>query len=273
VVAFGLASITVAHAVTYNGDLLVGFTVQNGNDLVYDLASEGSLTDGENWNLSAALTAAGINTTGLASAQWGVVGNNTTGDAWLTYAGPGVPPTINTGIYAKINTADKTLVINDFGATGPGNYTTPSYTLSYSWYSETDQGAYGGSSDYASVYVDPNWTGTGTNAFYQVISGGAVTQLGTFSINSSGVLTYHVFVPQPPPPRIVSAQRSGNTSTIYFTTTNGFTYTLYYTNSAGLTASTANWPSSTTTVTGNGQTNSLSDTTTDSNRFYQIGVH
>ncbi len=79
----------------------------------------------------------------------------------------------------------------------------------------------------------------------------------------------------PPAPKIVSIVRTGGISTISFTTTNGtFTYTLYYTNSAGLTAPLTNWAASTTTLVGNGNTNSLSDTTAaTTNRFYRIGVH
>jgi hypothetical protein len=78
---------------------------------------------------------------------------------------------------------------------------------------------------------------------------------------------------QPPVPRIVSITRSGSTSTIFFTTTNGPTYTLYFTNSTGLTTSVTNWPSSPTTLVGNGLTNSLSDNMTATNRFYRIGAH
>jgi hypothetical protein len=40
-----------------------------------------------------------------------------------------------------------------------------------------------------------------------------------------------------------------------------------------LTAPITNWTASPTTLTGNGNTNSLTDTSTDANRFYRIGVH
>jgi hypothetical protein len=116
-----------------------------------------------------------------------------------------------------------------------------------------------------SDYVDPY--NSSTQAYY----------VGYFTLNPSGTMTFtraSAIVAQPPVPRIVSITRSGSNSTVFFTTTNAtFTYTLYYTNSAGLTTSVTNWPASPTTLIGNGNTNSLSDTTTDTNRFYRIGVH
>jgi hypothetical protein len=88
------------------------------------------------------------------------------------------------------------------------------------------------------------------------------------------VLTFTTLSANPPTPKIVAFNRSGTTDSIYFTTTNGsFTYTLYYTNASGLTAPVTNWIASPTTVVGNGNTNVLTDTSTDANRFYRIGVH
>jgi hypothetical protein len=113
-------------------------------------------------------------------------------------------------------------------------------------------------------YTDPN-TGTTSGSAYYV---------GYFTLNPSGTMTFTRASAAPPPkPLIVSITHSGSTSTIFFTTTNGPTYTLYFTNSTGLATSVTNWPSSPTTLVGNGLTNSLSDTTTDTNRFYRIGAH
>jgi len=55
----GLASVMAAQAVTYNGDLIVGFTKASGNDLVYDLGAETTITNGQKWNLGSALATAG----------------------------------------------------------------------------------------------------------------------------------------------------------------------------------------------------------------------
>jgi hypothetical protein len=111
--------------------------------------------------------------------------------------------------------------------------------------------------------VDPH-TGTSGLAYY----------VGYFELGSDGTLTFNrqAASTPPPAPQIVSAARSGNTSTVYFTTANGATYTLFYTNLAGLTAPVSTWPSSPATLTGNGSVNSLSDTTTDAGRFYKVGA-
>jgi hypothetical protein len=115
-------------------------------------------------------------------------------------------------------------------------------------------------------YLDPQ-TGLSTGPAYFV---------GFFKFNPDGTMTFtraSTNSAAPPAPQIVSAVRSGSTSTIYFTTTNGATYTLYYTNAAGLKTPASTWPASPSTVVGNGGTNSLSDMTTDPIRFYRVGAH
>ena len=127
------------------------------------------------------------------------------------------------------------------------------------------------------VFVDP-FTGMTNGPDYYV---------GSFTFNPDGTMTFtrasNVVAPPPPPPApslvsVTVAPGTGvsagsNVVTIYFTTTNGPTYTLYYTNSAGLTAPLTNWASVPLTVTGNGLTNSIMDTSRDANRFYRVGVH
>ena len=117
-------------------------------------------------------------------------------------------------------------------------------------------------------FTDPN-SGTTTGAAYYV---------GYFTLNPAGTMTFTrastAVVLPPPPPQIVAITRAGNISTVYFTTTNGsYTYGLNYTASSGLPTPAATWTVSPTTVTGNGLTNSLTDTTTDPNRFYRVTAH
>jgi hypothetical protein len=118
-------------------------------------------------------------------------------------------------------------------------------------------------------YNDPN-SGTTSGASYYV---------GYFTLNPGGTMTFtrgsSVLVPNPPPPpQIVAITRLGNTSTVFFTTTNGtYTYGLSYTNATGLNTSVANWPSAAMTIIGNGATNQLTDTTTDPSRIYRVSVH
>lgn len=118
------------------------------------------------------------------------------------------------------------------------------------------------------TFNDPN-SGTSSGASYYV---------GYFTFNPAGTMTFtrgsSVVQAPPPPPQIVGLTRVGNTSTIFFTTTNGtYTYSLCYTNSTGLMTSVSNWSLSDTTVIGNGATNQLSDTTTDAYRFYRVSAH
>ncbi len=115
-------------------------------------------------------------------------------------------------------------------------------------------------------YADPN-SGTASGAAYYV---------GSFALNPDGTMSFTraSSALTPPAPSITSVVRSGDTSTIYFTTASGsFTYTLYYTNSAGLSAPLSNWAASPTTLTGDGSIGHLSDITTDTDRLYRIGVH
>jgi hypothetical protein len=114
-------------------------------------------------------------------------------------------------------------------------------------------------------FTDPTTGTTNGNAYF----------VGYFLLNPGGTMTFTratVTVPTPPPP-VLTIQRSGSTSTVSFGTTNGPTYTLYFTNSAGLTAPVHTWPSSPTTVTGDGGSHSIPDTTTDAVRFYRVEVH
>ena len=111
--------------------------------------------------------------------------------------------------------------------------------------------------------VDPH-TGTSSSAYY----------VGYFQFNSDGTMTFTreaAAAPQPPAP-VLSITRSDNSSTISFGTTNGATYTLYYTNAAGLAAPIASWFASPTTITGDGNTQSFLDTSTDADRVYRVGA-
>ncbi|HVV72143.1 MAG TPA: hypothetical protein VHI52_11705, partial [Verrucomicrobiae bacterium] len=74
------------------------------------------------------------------------------------------------------------------------------------------------------------------------LSTGAAYYVGYFEFKPDGTMTFtrastNSGPSSPPPvPQILSATRSGSTTTLLFTTTNGATYTLYFTNSTGLNA-------------------------------------
>src|SRR5262249_24063578 len=104
-------------AATYNGDLLVGFSDAVGNDLIYDLGSAGSITNGQQWNLAPLLTS--FNLSGV---SWGVVGTSNLPSgrtSWITSI-LGTPPTVpNNSSWTKINTAVGSMYIL-FPAGGAG---------------------------------------------------------------------------------------------------------------------------------------------------------
>jgi hypothetical protein len=263
------AILTSAHAAIYNGDLLIGFTTQSGNDVIYDLGAESSLVNGQTWNLASLLTGYNLN-----NVNWGIIGDNKSisGEpwtAWTTTDGTILPPHVpNSATLGALDTATKSIFQN-FTAAGAGQSISIAATDDNSWNQQTING--GGPNQYVNAYGNPNVVGPTTDGFYSVLDNNSAPVLaGSFTLGTNGVVTFNL--PQPPKPRIVSITRSSGTSTIYFTTTNGPTYTLYYTNVAGLTTSVTNWPSSPTTLVGNGLTNHLSDTTTDANRFYRIGA-
>jgi len=107
-------------------------------------------------------------------------------------------------------------------------------------------------------------------------SSGPAYFVGYFELSSSGALTFtraSATAPTPPPPpTITSITRTGNVSTVSFTTTNGANYSLYYNTAAGLNQPINTWSVSGSSVTGDGLVDQLSDTTTDANRIYRVGA-
>jgi len=89
--------------------------------------------------------------------------------------------------------------------------------------------------------------------------------IGTFTITAGGGLT---FTAGPPPPGITSVSRSGNTSTVSFNTVLSGNYSLIYTNTFG--GSSTNWPVVGSSLVGDGNNNSLTHFSPDSNGFYRV---
>ena len=269
--ALGFSLASAQASTIYNGDLLVGFTTQSGNDLIYDLGSQSSLTNGKSWDLSSLLSGYNLN-----AVNWGVIGDKNVGGvrtAWMTTDGSVIPdPVPSSAAWGNIDTATKSLY-QFFPAAGAGQYETIDSADASSWFQETIN-AIASPSSYVSVKGDPNVAGKTTATLFSMIANNSTAaNSGTFTLSGSGTLTFNVVSTAPPAPKIVNITHSGSTSTVFFTTTNGsFTYQLYYTNSAGLAAPIATWPSSPTTVTGNGLTNSLQNVTTNATCFYRVGV-
>ncbi len=89
--------------------------------------------------------------------------------------------------------------------------------------------------------------------------------IGTFTISADGVLT---FVAGPRASNITSVSRSGNVSTVKFTTTVGNTYSVAYTNKLG--GAVATWPVDATTLVGDGKVNAINHTSSGNAEFYRV---
>jgi hypothetical protein len=106
--------------------------------------------------------------------------------------------------------------------------------------------------------------------FYQVspTGVGAAKFLGYFELDTTGALTYVAYPSAVPVFKNVS--RTGNVTSIDYTTGQYGTYTLRATNSAGLSAPRTNWPAITVLTSGNTAVHTATDTTTATDRFYTI---
>jgi hypothetical protein len=105
--------------------------------------------------------------------------------------------------------------------------------------------------------------------FYQLTpSASAATYLGYFELNTNGLMTYVAYPTGVPV--ILSLKRSGTTTTINYTTGVYGTYTLRETNVLVNGTSPTNWPAVTTLSSGDNNLHTVTDTTTDTQRFYTI---
>jgi hypothetical protein len=98
----------------------------------------------------------------------------------------------------------------------------------------------------------------------------AATIVGTFTLTSAGVLTFVAGPPQQAltPSHIQSIARSGNQNSITFTTVSGVSYRLRY--STSLLPGISSWTALPTTIAGDNTDKTLTDTTTDAQRFYSV---
>jgi hypothetical protein len=254
-----------AHAATYNGDLLVGFTDSVSSDLIYDLGAASSITNGQQWNLSSLLTSFN-----LAGVNWGVVGTARVSSgptSWITTTGISPLPVLSNALWVRINNAIMAMY-SSFASAGAGQNVRISPLDDNSWNQQAINGTL--TTQYHNVYQDPDVLGTNCASFYSAISSNLPPAfLGSFCLSPSGILTFTVPSAGPPQPTLQIA-RTGNTSTIAFYGTNNVTYTLYYTNNSGLSTPTASWPSLPGTISGNNSTTNFTDASADPDRFYRV---
>src|SRR5262245_28549354 len=184
-----VATAATSHGAANNGDLLVGFTVGTGNDLVYDLGA--TVTAGQQWNLSALLSGYNLN-----NVSWGVVGNTLVGGtSRIVYTTRGSSPlAVGQGLGNSINTADGSLFV-PFATAGAGQFVTPASTSANSWNVQTVNPTLPG--QYKNVYGSPNMTGIGQIQFWQAQANlSAPVGLDNFKLDANGILTYGS-VPEP----------------------------------------------------------------------------
>jgi len=196
----GYSGILAGQAQTaYNNDLLVGFTTGTGTDTIYDLGRQASLVNGQTWNLATVLSAYNVT-----NVQWGVIGSipvSTTTSSKLVFATAGVsgtPPSLTSGLnqFNGINGTTLTSIYQFMPAQGAGNYFTNSATGDpQSWFNWTSVNGLLDGSSFIGAYhgYDVNVTGLVATGFYKAAADKSATvQLGTFTLNSSKILTYNV---------------------------------------------------------------------------------
>ena len=195
VVAGATASVQAA---SYTGDLIIGFTVQSGNDFEFDLGTAGSLTDGETWDLSSLLGAQSLNTSAV---KWGVIGAQLVGTTRTAYQTKvsGLPNTVLS--QAAFNTIFSQIggIYGLFpGTGGPGSNVAVADSNTSSWGKHT---IVGGTGTWLGTggRSNPNQTGYTSVDFYgNVANGSAATLLGSFSFADTGIVTFDaVSVPEP----------------------------------------------------------------------------
>jgi hypothetical protein len=283
-------------AFTYsNANLLLVFRKDTFNDVEFDLGSvsnflglaNGTVITVTNWNLNqvkAQYNNSLLNVKFLLAAA--TSSDDTVRRAWLTDVGTSDTPTDQTGsrmsqILSKItlagNNATAGSATNSSQVWITNSTDLTSWTYAASTEGSLDPSNLGGSAPFAIEIENP-----ATNRFVElnvssVTPKPAAKIVGSFSLTSAGVLT---FVAGPPAaalaqPQIQSITRVGNQSTVTFTTASGANYRLHYTNILG-SGSLTNWPIATTTppsIAGTGSNLSLTDTTTDSQRFYSVEAY
>jgi len=189
------AAISSAHAQYSQGDAVVAFTTGTGNDLIYDLGSESSLFNGEQFSLGSFLTG---NLALANNPTWAVVAvaNN---NIYTSYLDPSSPaPSVSgfNGVKGSINQIGNNITTGS----GIGAFATPTAATQYSFYYDNNP-ANPDPSILAQDYIN---VGTAFSGASQVEDfwaadkfGDSATQSGlqNWTLASDGTLTYGV--PEP----------------------------------------------------------------------------
>jgi len=294
-----LLATPLARAWSYgDGDLLLVFRATGHNDIEYDLGSvsnllghpDGYTTSITGWDSSLITTefGAGLNgakvilaattsstsaspTAWISSADPNIYAYNVGAAAWTanlhgTINSIGVRPENPFDVHAAVATPANAYIIGPFDPQLGG----ASYDYIVSGGNFDSIATWAGKAPFSTVPVEQ--TVPGSFDFWAVATtsthpGSPPDQLiGTFTITTNGLLT---FVAGPRPPDITGVARSGNVSTVQFTTTVGNTYSVAYTNQLGA----APWPVDPTTLIGDGKTDTLNHTNSvGAAEFYRVSA-
>jgi hypothetical protein len=299
-VLLALLATPLARAWSYSdGDLLLVFRESGHNDIEYDLGSVSNLLGHANgytttitgWDPSLITTEFGPDLTGvkvvLAATTSSTSANPT---AWISSADP------NANAYnvsAAAWTANLHGTINSLGnrpitpfkvpaaeatpanaySIGPFDpqYGGASYDYIVSGGNFNSVATWAGKAPFSTVPAEQ--TVPGSFDFWAIQPTSIYpnsppdTLIGTLTITTNGVLT---FVAGPRASTITGVSRSGNISTVQFTTTVGNSYSVVYTNTLG--GATATWPVDGTTLIGDGKIDTINRTSSDNAEFYRVSA-
>jgi hypothetical protein len=197
----GLAAATVANAETY-GDFIAGFTTQSGNDQLVDIGNIATLVNGESWTA----TQLGISASSVSSYSWGIIGDASKSDGiagtsstydtiWSTSLV--VPSTATEGTFGYFDSGVNSILASFPGGqydTNPGNQLSIASSADNSWNIQTINGTL--TTDIVNSFGNPNTTGATSDPIWQVTANASgPVELGEFTLNNAGTLTYTV--PEP----------------------------------------------------------------------------
>lgn len=193
--ALGLASVSAVQAATYNGDLVVGFTLQTGNDLVYDLGSLSSLGASHSWSLGSLFTTTFGGGYDINSLNWGVVGTQVNKQVgYITLGSLSLNQADLNAMYAGAAGLEA-----GFPTVGAGTHIAIVNSDDNSWNQQTLNGAKPTQLD--NSLGNPNLTGTGSSDLIKYLNDTTSSTEGTFTLDGTGTLSFAsatvVAVPEP----------------------------------------------------------------------------
>ena len=275
-----------------DGDALLIFRESGFNDVEFDLGNvsqflnqpNGFTTPVTGWDISLVTGTFGSDLTGvsviLAATTSRTDANRT---SWLTSGDPTAvvldftPSSWQANLWSTINSIGTRPLIYLVPASGSSAYSIdPGGTYALASYDEIvsangqNAGAIpklGGHADFTVEQSIPGSLGLWQIQPSSTIPKPSATFIGTFTIDAAGNLTFAVGTP--PVPNILGVSRGGgNVTTVSFSTAVGGNYWLAYTNQLG--GPLSSWPIVSGPVTGDGNNNSLTHTTSDTSGFYRV---